>query len=103
MADLNPPKEEFKNTLFVKTDISSWDQQAAMFQQAYEWHGRLDFVALNAGMDDRDDIFNTISFDPAKPPKQPNMKTVRLLIVVGQILSLIDLEINQVEVNLVGT
>lgn len=74
IADLNPPKEQLEGTKFVKTDISSWDQQASLFQQAYEWHGRLDFCALNAGMDDRDDIFNSISSDSTKPPRQPNMK-----------------------------
>ena len=75
MADLNEPKEKLDNTLFIKTDIFSWDQQATMFKQAYEWQGRLDFFAANAGMDDRDDIFASISSDSTKPPKQPNMKT----------------------------
>jgi len=73
-ADVNEPKEQLENSIFIKTDISSWDQQAAMFQQAYEWRGRLDFFAANAGIDDRDDIFNSISSDSTKPPKQPNMK-----------------------------
>ena len=78
MADIQPPKEKLDGTLFVKTDISSWDQQAVMFQQAYEWQSRLDFCALNAGIDDRDDIFNSISSDSSKPPKQPNMKTLEI-------------------------
>ncbi|KAK5123625.1 hypothetical protein LTR85_002663 [Meristemomyces frigidus] len=81
MADLNAPNEKLDNTLFVKTDISSWDQQAAMFKQAYKWQGRLDLFAANAGMDDRDDIFNTISSDSTKPPKQPNMKTIEVNLV----------------------
>ena len=73
--DLNPPKEQLDNTLFVACDVSSWDQQASAFQQAYAWQKRLDFVALNAGIDDRDDIFNSISGDADHPPKEPNMKT----------------------------
>lgn len=73
MADVNPPKEDLAGTTYIKADIGSWDQQAAMFTQAYEWQGRIDFVALNAGVDDRDDIFHSISGDPSKPPKQPNM------------------------------
>ncbi|KAF7186925.1 Short-chain dehydrogenase/reductase ascJ [Pseudocercospora fuligena] len=72
MADVNPPKEQLPNTLFIKTDISSWDQQSSLFSQAHAWQNRLDFVALNAGIDDRDDIFNTISQDP---PKKPNLST----------------------------
>lgn len=76
MADMNKAKEDLDNTLVVQTDISSWDQQASMFRQAYEWRGRLDFCALNAGIDDRDDIFHSISKDISKPPKEPNMRTV---------------------------
>ena len=76
MADVNSPKEDLDNTRFIKCDVSSWDSQAAMFQQAYEWQGRLDFAALNAGIDDRDDIFNSISSDSTKPPRKPNMLTL---------------------------
>jgi NAD(P)-dependent dehydrogenase (short-subunit alcohol dehydrogenase family) len=76
MADINPPKDDLEGTKFVKCDVSSWDDQAALFKQAYEWQGRLDFCALNAGIDDRDDIFNSISSDSKKPPKKPNMKTI---------------------------
>jgi 15-hydroxyprostaglandin dehydrogenase (NAD) len=35
----------------------------------------VDFVALNAGIDDRDDIFASISGDSARPPRRPNMLT----------------------------
>lgn len=76
MADINPPPETLENTTFIRTDISSWSEQAALFKQAYDSHGRLDFCALNAGISDRDDIFNNITGDPAQPPKEPNMKTI---------------------------
>ena len=75
MADIQPPKEKFDNSLFISCDVTSWDSQAAMFKQAYEWKGRLDFIHLNAGIDDRDDIFDSISSHPAKPPREPNLKT----------------------------
>ena len=75
IADLREPKDEVDGTLFVKTDVSSWDQLAAMFKKAYDWQTRLDLCALNAGVDDRDDIFHTISSDSARPPKRPNMLT----------------------------
>lgn len=73
MLDVNPPKEDVPNTKFFQTNIASWDEQAAAFKSAYEWHGRLDFAALNAGIDDRDDIFNSISEEQAKAPRQPNL------------------------------
>jgi 15-hydroxyprostaglandin dehydrogenase (NAD) len=73
MGDENPQKEDLSNTLFIKTDVTSWDQQANLFQKGYEWQGRLDFFAANAGIDDRDDIFASITSE--NPPKQPNLKT----------------------------
>ena len=78
MGDLNAPKAKLEGTLYVKCDVTSWDDQAAMFKQAYEWQGRLDFAALNAGIDDRDDIFNSVSSDTTKPPNKPNMKTIEV-------------------------
>ncbi|KIW97844.1 uncharacterized protein Z519_01428 [Cladophialophora bantiana CBS 173.52] len=75
IADIHKPKHSLPGTLFVHTDVSSWEQQADMFKQAYAWGKRLDFCALNAGIDDRDDIFNTLSYDMHKPPKKPNTDT----------------------------
>lgn len=76
VADVNPPSEPLDNTTFIRTDISSWSDQAALFKQAYEIYGRLDFCGLNAGIDDRDDILNNITSDPSQPPAEPNMKTI---------------------------
>jgi 15-hydroxyprostaglandin dehydrogenase (NAD) len=76
MADVNPPPEKLDNTTFIRTDISSWTEQAALFKQAYDANGRLDFCGLNAGISDRDDIFNNISSDPSKPPQEPDLKTI---------------------------
>ncbi|EMC99664.1 hypothetical protein BAUCODRAFT_45582, partial [Baudoinia panamericana UAMH 10762] len=81
MADVNEPKEKLDGTTFVKTDVSSWEQQVTMFKRGYEWAGRLDFFAANAGIDDRDDIFASISSDSTKPPKQPNMKTFEVNLI----------------------
>ncbi|OAL40402.1 hypothetical protein AYO20_00138 [Fonsecaea nubica] len=72
IADIHHPKHSLPGTFYVHTDVSSWEQQAHMFKQAYDWGKRLDFCALNAGIDDRDDIFNTLSYDMHKPPKKPN-------------------------------
>lgn len=73
--DINPPPTALENTLFIRTDVSSWDQLSSAFSTAFSQHKRLDFVALNAGIDDRDDIFASLSLDPFKPPRKPNMLT----------------------------
>lgn len=44
---------------FIQTDVSSYASQARMFKRAYEWGGnRLDFCHANAGVDDRQNIFD---------------------------------------------
>lgn len=80
-ADLNPPPPSPElpsdRTKYVRTNVADWDSQAASFEQAFNWHGRLDFAALNAGIDERDDIFNSIDLglqDQASLRK-PNMAT----------------------------
>ncbi|KAK6003060.1 hypothetical protein QM012_000905 [Aureobasidium pullulans] len=81
IADINPPpSSELSNFSassyhFHATDVSSWDAQASAFATCWSTFGRLDFCALNAGIDDRDDIFNSTSKDLNTPPTKPNMKT----------------------------
>ena len=45
-------------TLFHRTDVSVYDDQVALFKRAFVWGGnRLDFFAANAGIDDRQDLY----------------------------------------------
>jgi 15-hydroxyprostaglandin dehydrogenase (NAD) len=80
IADITPLSADSKakfpaeRTLFVKTDVSSFDEQAELFSKAFKWHQRLDFAALNAGIDDRDDIFSSI--DTSKPPSKPDTSVI---------------------------
>ncbi|KAF2233262.1 NAD(P)-binding protein [Viridothelium virens] len=84
LADLNPPPPSSSTsfpsnrTLFVRTDVASWEQQAALFRAGFARFGRLDFAALNAGIDDRDDIFNSIEAEESKGlegPRKPSLRT----------------------------
>jgi len=46
-----------KQHLFVPTNVASWDEQVALFKQAYDWSGgRIDFLAANAGIAEKDHI-----------------------------------------------
>jgi 15-hydroxyprostaglandin dehydrogenase (NAD) len=96
MADLQPPSqhEEAANddeinlplslpllstkmdrkVLYFHTDVASFESQASTFQQAFNWHQRLDLAVLNAGITDRDDIFNSSSSSTTPPPR-PDMST----------------------------
>jgi 15-hydroxyprostaglandin dehydrogenase (NAD) len=77
LADLAPPPQDgdlpAERTLYIRTDVSSFDEQVELFSKAFKWHGRLDFAALNAGIEDQDDIFATI--DTTRTPTKPNMST----------------------------
>jgi NAD(P)-dependent dehydrogenase (short-subunit alcohol dehydrogenase family) len=55
----------------VQANVASWEDQVRLFETAFKWQNRLDLAVLNAGIDDRDDIFHTIDAD--NPPKKPNM------------------------------
>ncbi|KAI5199580.1 NAD(P)-binding protein [Aureobasidium subglaciale] len=81
IADINPPPASdlsdypSSSHQFHITDVSSWDAQSEAFAACWSTFGRLDFCALNAGIDDRDDIFYSTSNDLDSPPRKPNMKT----------------------------
>lgn len=75
MVDVKAPESTVQNTIFLHADVSSWEDLAAMFATAFSWRSRLDFCALNAGIDDRDDIFYTLSRDVDQPPRKPDMQT----------------------------
>ncbi|KAF2157288.1 NAD(P)-binding protein [Myriangium duriaei CBS 260.36] len=78
ILDLQPPLTRLPQdtTLYIPTNVASYPALASAFAKAHSWAGhRLDFVALNAGIDDRDDIFASLSQDVENPPKAPNMLT----------------------------
>ena len=59
MVDVNATKgrslaaELGSSVVFIETDVSSWEAQVKLFEQAYEWSGyRFDFLASNAGASD---------------------------------------------------
>ncbi|KAK7205159.1 hypothetical protein BZA70DRAFT_279205 [Myxozyma melibiosi] len=76
IADLNPPSAEVlaelgPSAIFYKTDVSSWDNLAALFKFTSANFGRLDLVALNAGISDTDKLYE----DTPDAPAPLNMKT----------------------------
>jgi NAD(P)-dependent dehydrogenase (short-subunit alcohol dehydrogenase family) len=34
----------------MKSDVTSWEEQLALFQAGFEKYGRIDYVIANAGM-----------------------------------------------------
>ena len=91
LADLNPPPPSAalpqSRTLFIRTDVASWSQQAHLFRTAFAHFGRLDFAALNAGIDDRDDIFHSLDSRGAEAterggPRMPSRRTFEVNLVV---------------------
>jgi 15-hydroxyprostaglandin dehydrogenase (NAD) len=84
MADRNEEKgralekELGPNVMFTKVDVSKYDQQAALFQSAFEWgEGRLDFLAANAGIDDRQSLYEGVP-DIHGPPPELNIDCIQV-------------------------
>jgi len=77
VADIRPdaftaiePTLDSSRTLFVPTDVASWDSNAALFKQAHSWSdGRIDFFAANAGTADKESMYSAMDLEaePAKP------------------------------------
>lgn len=76
LADVAPPPPEITGTYeFVKTDVSSWDSILALFKHTFKTYSRIDFVAANAGIDDRDDVCADSATDEPAPL---NFKTINI-------------------------
>lgn len=58
--------------LFKKCDISSWDEQKAVFEEVYKENGSIDYVFANAGVSE---IGNFLEKDTGEPTK-PSLKTI---------------------------
>jgi 15-hydroxyprostaglandin dehydrogenase (NAD) len=80
------------SAIFVRADVSSWDDQAALFKAAWDRWGRIDFHAANAGIDDRETMFGPTHVEGNKEiPRKPNIKTIEvdfLGVVYGTWLSI---------------
>lgn len=83
MADVNPPRDDSidpryaDHFAFQKTDVSSWDQQAALFKRAFTWGNRLDFLAANAGIDVKQSLYE-LEPNPEAEPCELNLKCLRV-------------------------
>ena len=83
VGDLNTAKEKDlqgelgSNFLFVKTNVADWDSQVELFRKAYEWTGRIDFLAANAGIAAVDSVYD-LSSKELGPPMKPNLQTLEV-------------------------
>jgi len=87
MADVNKAEGERlgaelgHDTFFIQTNVSNYDQQASLFATAFEWGDRrLDFFAANAGIDDRQSLYEKLAtdMDALDPPKELNLDAIRV-------------------------
>ncbi|KAH6662484.1 hypothetical protein B0J14DRAFT_707596 [Halenospora varia] len=82
LADIDEAKgtktqqEIGSDALFVRCDVSDWDSNAAMFKKAYQWGGRIDFFAANAGVEERESVYNLPVSEGEL--KKPNISTIEV-------------------------
>ncbi|KAE9986282.1 hypothetical protein EG327_004406 [Venturia inaequalis] len=63
-------------TIFIPTDVSSWDSHAAAFKKSVEWspNNRIDFFAANAGIADQEIMIGPGSnYNLDAEPQKPNL------------------------------
>lgn len=65
--------------LFQKCDISSWDEQAAIFKTVYEEYGSVDVVCANAGVSEIGTFLE--SEEDGDEPRKPELKTLDINLV----------------------
>ena len=51
-------KQLGSSTMFHRTDVSIYEEQAVMFKTAFGWHQRLDFFTANAGIADKQNMYD---------------------------------------------
>ena len=68
---------------FIHTDVSSFADQAALFKEAWSFNNSIDFFAANAGIEDKEIIFQVSedaygknNTEESDEPKEMNMKTI---------------------------
>jgi NAD(P)-dependent dehydrogenase (short-subunit alcohol dehydrogenase family) len=68
------------DTIFQHTDVSIYAHQAELFSRAFAWGGdRLDFFAANAGIDDKQSLYEPNEpVDADGKPIEMNLKTIRV-------------------------
>jgi 15-hydroxyprostaglandin dehydrogenase (NAD) len=66
--------------IFQKTDVSSFKEQRALFDRAFTWGGnRLDFLVANAGIDDRQSLYEQSEIlDKDGLLQELNIKAIRV-------------------------
>lgn len=78
LADVNEDRgvaaaEELgQDAIFLQVDVSDWNDNVRLFRRTWEWSGRLDFLAINAGIGDTESIYDQSEGEPTKP----DMKTL---------------------------
>ncbi len=72
MADLHPASAAIASSLpglatSMHPEVSSWPSYAAIFAHTYSLTGSIDFFAANAGINDREDVFERFVVNDDEP------------------------------------
>ena len=84
MADVNQQTGEQlaselgPSVIFHKTDVSDWDQLAALFKKTWTMWGQIDFYAANAGIDDRESLYGATTLEGSDEPVKPDLATIEV-------------------------
>jgi NAD(P)-dependent dehydrogenase (short-subunit alcohol dehydrogenase family) len=84
-GDIHPPLTNNElasnNPSFIKTDVTSWESQLALFKETIKTHGRLDVVLANAGIDESEQAFEDKIEPESGDPVEPKWLTLNVNLV----------------------
>lgn len=63
------------DVLGLQCDVSNWESSATAFKKVFEWAGRIDFFAANAGVAEKESLY---ALPDDEEPQKPNLATVEV-------------------------
>lgn len=75
VGDLNPVPVEHANLAYLKTNVTSWEDQLALFEKAESLHGGIDHVFANAGVSTRVQYIED-KLDESGRPAEPDLSVI---------------------------
>jgi NAD(P)-dependent dehydrogenase (short-subunit alcohol dehydrogenase family) len=79
ISDLTPPKDGLhghSKITFIGANVSSWNEQVALFKKAIENYGRVDVVFANAGIAEGEMAFEDRTDPTTGDPVEPRWSTM---------------------------
>ncbi|KAG8829958.1 hypothetical protein FRC17_005720 [Serendipita sp. 399] len=69
------------DAIVLKCDVTSWEDQVALFKAGHEKFGRIDYVVANAGLGHSGDGSLALTMPSREIPKEPNLSVLNVNLI----------------------